>query len=155
MDPNGVRWAYRFRGASPEGANITRSFGWAVKNDFTAGVEMNLREFHPPEQPGADPRAIAAFVAQSLPTGENRVGPFLQYRGYTSNFSRVLDFETLGLQEDFRLGHDIWLRVYPVTEALGSSRTFLGTYAAFQYTVQWTVSCASRWTRPWRATAPP
>ena len=133
-DENGVLWAYRSRRVA-EGANITRSFGWATKHDFTAGIEMNLREYRPPVQPGADPRAIAAFTAQSLPTGENRVGPFVQYRGYTSNFSRVLDFETLGLQEDFRLGHDVWLRVYPVTEALGSSRTFVGTYAAFQYTV--------------------
>jgi hypothetical protein len=134
VDRNGIDWAYRSRRVA-EGANVTRSFGWAIKNDFTAGVEMNLREYRPPEQPGADPRAIAAFTAQNVPRGENRVGPFLQYRGYTSNFLRVLDFETLGLQEDFRLGHDVWFRVYPVTEALGSSRTFLGTYAAAQYTV--------------------
>jgi hypothetical protein len=133
-DENGILWQYQSRRAA-QGANFTRSFGWTIKNDFTAGIEMNLREYLSPVQPGADPRAIAAFTEKNVPTGERRVGPFLQYHGYTSNFTRVLDMETLGLQEDFRLGHDIYLRVYPVTEALGSSRTFLGTYAAFQYTV--------------------
>jgi hypothetical protein len=134
-DPrSGVLWAYRSRRVA-EGANITRSFGWAIKNDFTTGIEMNIREYLPPVEPGADPRAIQQFVNERLPTGETRVGPFVQYRGYTSNFLRVLDFETLGLQEDFRVGHDIWLRFYPISEALGSSRTFLGTYAAAQYTV--------------------
>src|SRR5262249_2062677 len=52
-----------------------------------------------------------------------------------TTFMRVLDLETLALQEDVRLGHDVWLKIYPITHALGSSRTFLGTYAAAQYTV--------------------
>jgi hypothetical protein len=129
-----IPWEYRARRTS-EAAYVTRSFGWAIKNDFTAGAEMNIRVFRPPEVPGADPRAIAAFVQANVPTSDTRVGPFVQYRGYTSNFLRVLDFETLGLQEDFRLGHDVYLRVYPIAQALGSSRNFLGTYAAAQYTV--------------------
>jgi hypothetical protein len=79
--------------------------------------------------------ALAEFSTTVLPTSDTRVGPFLQYRGYTSHFLRVLDFETLGLQEDFRLGHDVYFRVYPITTALGSSRNFLGTYAAAMYTL--------------------
>jgi len=67
---------------------------------------------------------------------DTRVGPFAQWRSYTTNFLRVLDFETLALQEDYRLGHDVWVRVYPVAAALGSSRTFFGTYAAAQYTLR-------------------
>jgi hypothetical protein len=47
---------------------------------------------------------------------------------------RVIDFDTLALQEDYRLGHDVVLRVYPVLRALGSTRDVLGTYAAAQYT---------------------
>jgi len=147
-DPNGVPWAYRSRRVA-EGGHVTRSFGFAIKHDFTLGAEMNILVFHPPEVPGAQgaagsddyrslgpsPRAIAAFAASYIPTSDTRVGPFVQYRSYTSNFLRVLDFETLGLQEDFRLGHDVAVRVYPISEALGSSRTFLGTYAALQYTV--------------------
>jgi hypothetical protein len=133
-DPAGVPWEYRARRVA-EAAYITRSFGLTYKHDFTLGAEMNIREFRPPEAPGVDPAAVEAFAIANIPRSETRVGPFAQYRAYTSNFLRVLDFETLGLQEDFRLGHDAYLRVYPITEALGSTRTFLGTYAALQYTI--------------------
>jgi hypothetical protein len=135
IDPaTGVPWQYGARRVA-EAAYITRSFGLTYKHDFTLGAEMNLRAYHAPSLPGVDPAAVAAFAQENLPLGDTRVGPFVQYRAYTSNFLRVLDFETLGLQEDFRLGHDAYLRVYPITEQLGSSRTFLGTYSALAYTV--------------------
>jgi hypothetical protein len=47
----------------------------------------------------------------------------------------VLDFETLGLQEDFRLGHDVWLRAYPALKAAGSSRDLIGVYSGVSYTL--------------------
>jgi hypothetical protein len=154
-DRNGVPWQYRAE-RSAVGANVTRSFGWAVKNDFTLGAEMNLRAYHPPEVSVREERsiataaaqdypvppsrlpsaaAVAAFTRANVPTSDRRVGPFVQYRAYTSNYLRVLDVETLGLQEDFRIGHDFALRVYPIRQELGSSRTFWGTFAAAQYTV--------------------
>jgi hypothetical protein len=133
VDARGVPWQYGARRVA-EAAYLTRSFGLTYKHDFTLGAEMNIRSFRVPELPGFDPAAIETFGRTNVPRSDTRVGPFLQYRAYTSNFLRVLDFETLGLQEDFRLGHDAYLRVYPITTALGSSRTFLGTYAALQYT---------------------
>jgi hypothetical protein len=48
---------------------------------------------------------------------------------------RIIDFDTLALQEDYRLGHDVVLRVYPVLRALGSTRDLLGTYAGAAYGV--------------------
>ena len=98
-----IPWEYRVRRFA-EGINVTRSFGWATKNDFTFGAEMNLRQYRVPERPDRDPIAVAGFARANVPTSDTRVGPFVQYRGYTSNFLRVLDFETLGLQEDFPLG---------------------------------------------------
>ncbi len=153
-DAKGVPWQYRAE-RSAVGANVTRSFGWAIKNDFTLGAEMNIRQYHPPDVPTrADPSPseardgypalparlptpedIAAFTAAHVPTSDRRVGPFLQYHAYTSNYLRVLDLETLGLQEDFRLGHDLALRFYPIRQELGSSRNFMGTYAGAEYTV--------------------
>jgi hypothetical protein len=70
-----------------------------------------------------------------VPVGEDRVGPAVQWHGYTSHFQRVFDFDTLGLQEDNRLGHDLWLRVYPVLRALGSTRDLIGVYAAAAYSI--------------------
>jgi hypothetical protein len=49
-------------------------------------------------------------------------------------FVRVVDFDTLALQEDYRLGHDVVLRVRPTFRALGSSRDVLDLYGAVQYT---------------------
>ena len=116
-------------------ASITRSFGWATKNDAILGFEANRRAYHTFDLSAFDPRAAAEFNARFLPIGDTRVNPFIEYRGYTSDFLRVLDFETLGLQEDFRLGHELDLKLYPVSTSLGSSRTFMGVSAAAQYTV--------------------
>jgi hypothetical protein len=132
----GVPYEYRARSIT-ESAQVTRSFGWATKNDFTLGAEMNRRVYHTTaDQAAFDPAYVAQFQTRVLPVSDTRVGPYAQWRGYTTNYLRVLDFEALGLQEDYRLGHDLWFRVYPVTTALGSSRTFVGTYAAAQYTVR-------------------
>jgi hypothetical protein len=45
----------------------------------------------------------------------------------------VHDLDTLALQEDYRVGYDWWLRAYPVTRAVGSSRDFLGLDTFAQY----------------------
>ncbi|HEY2514330.1 MAG TPA: hypothetical protein VGI39_25860, partial [Polyangiaceae bacterium] len=52
-----------------------------------------------------------------------------------TRFARVLDFQTLGLQEDYRLGHEFFFRIYPLAKAFGSSRDVLGIYAGASYTV--------------------
>ncbi|WP_394850605.1 hypothetical protein LZC95_24500 [Pendulispora brunnea] len=126
--------------------SITRSFGLEIKNDFTVGAEVNLRKYETafdadlPDgapRPVFSPVAVAEFERRAMPRSDTRVGPFLQWHGYTNRFHRVLDFESLSLQEDYRLGHDLYLRVYPVSGGLGSSRSFLGVYAAAQYTIPW------------------
>jgi hypothetical protein len=47
---------------------------------------------------------------------------------------RVVDFDTLALQEDYRLGHDIVLGVAPSFRALGSTLNILSLSASAQYT---------------------
>jgi hypothetical protein len=49
-------------------------------------------------------------------------------------FLRVVDFDTLALQEDYRLGYDVLARVYPSLRAIGSTRDVIGLYGAAQYT---------------------
>jgi hypothetical protein len=117
-----------------ETAGVTRSFGWALKNDFTLGAEMNRRVYHTLDVSAFDPVAVDRF-RQYIPLSETRVGPYVQWHGYKTAYTRVLDFETLALQEDFRLGHDLWAKFYPVTTALGSTRSFAGSYLAAQYTI--------------------
>jgi hypothetical protein len=141
-DPNNPTTAtclpfeYRARRIT-ETTQIVRSFGWEQKNDISVGAEVNRRLYHTNgDLSRYDSGLVQQFVQAKIPVSDTRVGPFVQWRSYTTNFLRVLDFETLALQEDYRLGHDIWVRVYPVAAALGSSRTFLGTYSAAQYTLR-------------------
>jgi hypothetical protein len=116
--------------------SVTRSFGWDVKHDISLGGFVDLREYRTTgAQAAYDPATIAQFAALNVPRSVDRVGPFLQYHGYRTRFIRVLDFQTLGLQEDYRLGHEVYLRVYPMPKAFGSSSDELGVYAALNYTV--------------------
>lgn len=121
---DGAPWQYRARSFSQQAA-LTRSFGWRSKDDVTVGFEVTHRSYASPEQ------AVLAV----MPTGERRVGPYFEWYAHSADFLRTLDVETLGLQEDVKLGHEARVRVYPVAAALGSTRTFVGARAAVQYTL--------------------
>jgi hypothetical protein len=113
---------------------LTRSFGWDIKHDVTLAVGIDRQQYRV-DLPGADPRTVADFVATDVPKGDTRVGPAIQYHTHTQRYVRVIDFDTLALQEDHRLGHDIVLRVYPSFRALGATRDVVGFYGAIQYTM--------------------
>jgi hypothetical protein len=112
---------------------LTRSYGWDIKHDLTFGAGLSTAVFRT-DFPGADPRTVADFVATNVPVNDTRVGPSIEYRTYTKRYARLLDFESLALQEDVLLGHEVVLRFYPTLRALGSTRDLFGTYAAAQYT---------------------
>lgn len=113
---------------------LTRSYGWDIKHDITFAVGIDLQQYRV-DSPGSSPLTVADFVATDVPLSDTRVGPSIQYHSYTQRYLRVLDFDTLALQEDHRLGHDVVLRVYPSFRALGATRDVLGFYGAVQYTV--------------------
>jgi hypothetical protein len=116
------------------GYTLTRSFGCQTKHDVTLGFGID-RQVYRSDAVGADPQTVADFVRTRVPTSDTRVGPSLQYHGYSSRYVRLIDFDTLALQEDFRLGHDVVFRVYPSFRALGATRDVLGLYGAAQATV--------------------
>ena len=113
--------------------HLTRSFGWGVKHELTFGAGLSTAVFRT-DFPGADPRTVADFIATSVPVNNTRVGPSIEYHTYTKRYVRLIDFESLALQEDVGLGHDVVVRFYPSFRALGSTRDLFGTYAAAQYT---------------------
>jgi hypothetical protein len=128
-----VPWEYAVRRYLAQ-ESVTRSFGWDVKHDFSVGAMADLREYPTSDLAAYDPALVAQFVTAAVPRSDKRLGPFVEYHGYQNRFLRVHDLQTLALQEDFRLGHDVYVRVYPIAKAFGSSRDVLGTYAAAQYT---------------------
>jgi hypothetical protein len=110
-----------------------RSFGVATKNDLSFGVEASRRVFQPPDV-SAQPRAVQDAFQRLIPVSDQRLSPFVQVHAYPNRYLRVLDFETLGLQEDYALGHDVWLKAYPAARALGSTRSLVGLHSGVGYT---------------------
>ena len=130
-----IPWQYRSQSFSTS-ASVTRSFGWAFKNNFTLSANAATANYSPFGVPrGTDPRAEASFKRIVLPTSENRVYPAIGWRTFRNDYVRTLDVNTLGLQEDFRMGHDVSASFYPVFEELGSSRTLFGISAKAGYAV--------------------
>jgi hypothetical protein len=116
-------------------ASLTRSFGWSGKHNVTLGFEGRRNRFTPPDLSAFDAATVQAFKSTRVPVSDDRVGPYLQYRTYSTSFLRVLDLETLALQEDYRIGPEAYLRLYPVLRFLGSSRDLLGVSAGLSYTL--------------------
>jgi hypothetical protein len=135
VDPaTGLSVPFQYRDREYAAAyHVTRSFGWEVKHDLTFGAGVSTTAFRT-DFPGADPRTVADFVAANVPVDNNRVGPSIEYHTYTKRYARLLDFESLALQEDVGLGHDVVLRFYPSFRALGSTLDLYGIYAAAGYT---------------------
>jgi hypothetical protein len=120
-------------------AGVVRSFGVAHKIDLTLGGELNVREYVGLDPNRYDPRLVAEYQLKRVPTSDQRAAPWVQARAYESRFLRLHDVDQLGLQEDYRVGYDTWLRAYPVAHAIGSTRDFLGLESAAQYVVpMWT-----------------
>ncbi len=124
-------FAYRSRGF---GAlyEVTRSIGWEVKHDVTFAASVSHSLYHA-AFPSADARTVADFTATNVPVSNDTVGPSVTYHTYTKRYVRLLDFETLGLQEDALLGHEIVLSAQPSFEAIGGSYDVVRIYAAAQY----------------------
>ncbi len=130
----GIPFKYR-RERSAGILSATRSFGWEYKQDVSFGVEGARRVAYPGDLSAYAPGSVARFVNSKIPRDDTRLYPFLETRAYTTDFLRTIDLETLSLQEDVRLGHDVSARVYPVSESVGSSRTYLGVEGKAQMTV--------------------
>ena len=109
--------------------SIVRSFGRTIKHDLNFGAEALRTSYSPRDLSRFDPAARDEFIASQLPISDKRVYPFLGYATYSTRFESYVDFETLGLQEDYRQGHDVYVKTYPVIAELGSTRSFIGVAA--------------------------
>lgn len=128
--------------------SFTRSFGLIHKNNLSFGVEAqrtgrraaDLSTVRPGPSLSGSPtltpeelyRARAWYMSRIRPSTV-QISPFFQIQSFTTNFHRDINAESLGLQEDFRLGPIATLRIFPALESAGSSRDLLGLNAAASY----------------------
>jgi hypothetical protein len=114
----------------------TRSFGTRTKLDVSAGIDASRRNYTTDASLSLyDPAAADEFRRRFVPVSDQRVAPYLQLRTYQTRFARLLNHNTLALQEDLRLGHDAYLRVYPAFADVGSSRDVVGVAAGALFTM--------------------
>lgn len=114
---------------------VTRSFGVINKNNITVGVSASRNVYRTGDLSRFAAPARDDFLGRAIPVSDTQVGPYFQLHSFVNRYITVLDFNTLGLQEDFIAGHDAYLKISPITTALGSSRSFLGVYASAAYTI--------------------
>jgi hypothetical protein len=137
-DPNAssVSIPYEFHQNVLRGeVSVTRSFGIRFKNDVTFGLEADRRVYRGPPELATAGLAVQQQFAGLMPVSDTRIGPFVQLHAFENRFLRTIDLETLGLQEDYLLGHDVWLRAYPAAQAAGSTRDLIGIGSGLAYTL--------------------
>jgi hypothetical protein len=134
--PDRDRIPFEYKSRSALGTvGVTRSFGWALKNDFGLSFNAASASYDTFDLSKYNPIAAADFRARALPIGETRVYPMASFHSYKADYLRTLDIATLALQEDYQLGHDVLVSVYPVLSDLGSTRGLVGVSARAGYTV--------------------
>jgi hypothetical protein len=69
-----------------------------------------------------------------VPLSDTRVSPFVQLRTHREIYLRTSNMETLALTEDYRLGPEALLRVYPASSKFGSTRDMIGTICGVSMT---------------------
>jgi hypothetical protein len=116
------------------GYELVRSFGHRFKYDLSFGVEAVRSVARARDLSAYAPAAVARFIANWLPVSEQRISPFAQVHVHRTDFNSRIELETLGLQEDFRRGHDLLLRAYAASSAVSSTRDLVGTLTELSYT---------------------
>ncbi len=115
--------------------NVTRSFGVRHKRDFSVGIEVDRRANRSRAPADVPPAVRAYFEREEIPISDTRISPYVSFRLYDNDFLQTIELETLGLQEDFRLGPSLVLKIFPAARALGSTRDLLGILAGAGYTL--------------------
>lgn len=117
----------------------TRGFGKDKRLLVSFGAIANRAKYRPggPEGIAAGvhhPDALREFIGTALPVSDTKIGPFVEIRSYENRYLTLTNLSTLGIQEDYNMGYNLSLRLFPAFEALRSSRDVIGVGVTAQYT---------------------
>lgn len=114
---------------------VTRSFGSTIKHDVSLAFEVSRRQFRRADLSPFTGDQRAAFERAVMPVSDTQIGPSIAYHTYSTRYFDVLDYASLGLTESYPQGHDVTLKLTPITKALNSSRNFVMASVSATYTV--------------------
>lgn len=102
--------------------------------DLDGDKYYDVVERDPANAQGELALALDTYRRARLPVRDTRISPYVQLYAHRAQYQRVINYWTLGLQEDYSLGHYVVLKLYPALKAWGSTRNLLGTVAKLGYT---------------------
>lgn len=131
-----VPWLYQTDHLFGQIAGV-RSFGVNQKFDIRFGIEADrdrYRAEHLPE--GSELRRVYE-ASRFVPMSNVELRPFVRFSAYEARFHRVVGMETLGLQEDIRVGYSIDLSTWVGSTEFGSTRDLWGISSSVGYALPW------------------
>lgn len=111
---------------------------WFVEHkvDVEWGLDIDHRRHGAREAASFSTEAIELFEQDFLPVDETRLSPYLDLSLYRTRFLRSAGIESLGFQEDLRLGYGVGTAVFAAASELGSTRDLVGVRANVGFTWQ-------------------
>jgi hypothetical protein len=146
--PEAENIPYRFRSRQLAWQTyVQRSYGYQTKVNMTFGMEANQRRFNARNliDEGYDPDEVRVFERKVLERSNVRLGPFFMLEAYRNRFVSLYDVETLGLQEDYRLGPQAFVKFYTGSKRALSTRDLLGVSNGLRYTASFSRSLLHLW----------
>src|SRR5690606_10385631 len=104
------------------------------KTNLTFGVSVDHRRYRMPEYEDISSDAQDAFERVVLPISDTLISPYIELQVFETRFYRTLNIESLGIQEDWRLGYNVSTTLFTGAQALGSSRDLVGARVSAGYT---------------------
>jgi hypothetical protein len=126
---------------------VQRSYGRTTKVNFTFGLEANQRRFNARNllDDGYALEDVRRFEGKVLERSNVRLGPFFMMETHRNRFVSLFDVETLGLQEDYRLGPQAFVKVYTGMKRAQSTRDLVGVSNGLRYTASLNRSLLHLW----------
>lgn len=111
---------------------------WFVENkvDIEWGIDVDHRRFATQDQEFFSSEAVEVFEQEFLPVDDTRLSPYVELSLYETRFLRTSGIESLGFQEDHRLGYGVGTTVFAAAAELGSTRDLVGVRSNLGFTWQ-------------------
>ncbi|MEN9578861.1 MAG: hypothetical protein RJA70_1870 [Pseudomonadota bacterium] len=111
---------------------VDAELGEVNRRSATYWVDSSNRFIAEPQFEPLNPDREDYLAARSRPAGRRRISPYVQLHAFANRWHRLVNYDSLGFQEDWPMGHDVYLRLYPSFAPLSSHDAF-GMFSSAAY----------------------